>query len=241
MATQALALLELDWSLLVGRRWVRDAVARWRREDPALARVRCLDDVLRLTALGRDPAASDAVLVALVRRAPRDDLAARAVLQALRPGLLRVAQRVGALRDPDATAELVAVALERIRCYPLERRPCHVAANVVLDVLNAACRHARRPELCELPTDPHDLRVEDEPEPEVDPSASRPDPEKLIAAALAAGTVQESDAAIVRDMFVAGTPLSTAAAAAGVSWNAMRGRRTRARRRVAEACSELAL
>jgi hypothetical protein len=240
MATQALALLELDWSLLVDRRWVRDALARWRREDPALARVRRLDDVLRLTGLGRDRAVADAVLVALVRRAPRDDLAARAVLQALRPGLIHVAQRLGAMDDPDATAELVAVALERIRNYPLERRPRQVAANVILDVLNASCRHARRLRPREYPRDPYELAREHESAPEHAPSPPRPDPEKLISAALAAGAVQESDVAIVRDMVVARTPLAQAAAVAGVGWNAMRGRRTRAKRRVAEACAELA-
>jgi hypothetical protein len=236
-----LALLEVDWALLSGRRCVRDAVRRWARQDSALARVRSLDDVVRLTAPGTDRARADALLVALVRRARVDALAARAVLQALRPGLIRLAQRVGALGDPDATAELITLALERIRSYPLERRPRHVAANVLLDVLNARVgRRARRVRLerrLEVPTDPdrlvrHPAEAEEPPDP-------RPDPEELISAALATGKVRPVDVDVVRDMVVARTPLEVAARAAGVTANAIRGRRTRARRRLIEACVEL--
>jgi hypothetical protein len=94
---------------------------------------------------------ADAVLLPLVRVAAEDPLAGRVVLQLLLPGVVRLAGRIRWLFGEDAGPAAVAATWERIRTYPVDRRPCAVAANVLLDARKALwrCRTA-------VPTDPVD-------------------------------------------------------------------------------------
>ena len=89
------------------------------------------------------PAEADAVLLALVQRVvgEGDELAARVLLQLLLPGTRNLARRWWALGDNDErAAAAVAAVYQRIRRYPLARRPGRIAANVLLD----AARDLRR-------------------------------------------------------------------------------------------------
>jgi hypothetical protein len=78
---------------------------------------------------------SDRVLLALVSRSVEGhELAARVILQLLLPGVRRLARKwwaLGGQREREAAA--VAAVYDRIRCYPLARRPGKVAANILLD------------------------------------------------------------------------------------------------------------
>ena len=75
-----------------------------------------------------------------------DPLAARLVLQALLPGLKAVAGRL--LFDADERdavwSALLVHCWERIRRYPLERRPTRIAANTLLDTLQKTTRELKR-------------------------------------------------------------------------------------------------
>ncbi len=100
--------------------------------------VRSLDDVLHLVGFrGRpDDDEADARLAHLVALAADDDLAALVALQRVMPGLLAVAVRRGRMTDGGTTAciaELLPTVWERIRSYPIERRPAHVAAGILRD------------------------------------------------------------------------------------------------------------
>ena len=80
--------------------------------------------------------AADARLADLVRRAAHEPLAARIVLQRLLPGLISMARRRGdgwghVVHVYD---ELLANAWIVIRCYPIDRRPARVAANLLRDI-----------------------------------------------------------------------------------------------------------
>jgi hypothetical protein len=123
--------LDEDWARLIRSATAADAVRRW-SHDPALAGVASLQDLLDRRAAARPPEA-DAILRALVTRSSQDQLAARTLLQALIPGLHRLARTAGRGSD-DAAAELVGLAWDRIATYPVERRPGNVAANILLDV-----------------------------------------------------------------------------------------------------------
>jgi len=105
------------------------ALARWRKREPDLHGLADLGEVL---ACRRDDERGPAVLAALARLAPSEQLAARTLLQALLPGLVHMARRRFA-DDPDAFEEVTAIAWDRIRTYP-PRRPGAVAANVIVDV-----------------------------------------------------------------------------------------------------------
>lgn len=82
------------------------------------------------------------MLLALVRRAVvGDDLAARVLLQLLLPGTRNLARRWWALGDHEERAAAAVTAVyQRIRVYPIERRPGRVAANILMD----AARELRR-------------------------------------------------------------------------------------------------
>ena len=73
-------------------------------------------------------------------KAHKIPLAARIVLQRLVPGLRSIARRRGRRPDdgdtqaPDLFHDLLANAWIVIRCYPIERRPFNVAANLLKDV-----------------------------------------------------------------------------------------------------------
>lgn len=125
-----LADLDAEWQDFIHSPSAADAVDRWQRTDPLLADLQTVGDVL---ALRRDPTRVDGVLRALVERAPRDPAAARVVLQAILPGLVRIACWY-ADDDPENTAgDTIAIAWERICSYPSHR--CgEVAANLLLDV-----------------------------------------------------------------------------------------------------------
>jgi hypothetical protein len=79
----------------------------------------------------------DRRLATLVFRAGTDPEAARVVLQRLLPGLLAIARRRSQndrRLTPEMYDELLANAWIVIRCYPIERRPSRVAANLLRDI-----------------------------------------------------------------------------------------------------------
>jgi hypothetical protein len=123
--------LERDWKSLARD---REVAARLPEVMGAAGGVRTLGEVQRFTE-SSPPAGADLVLVALVRRAVEgDQLAARALLQLLLPGVRRLAQTWWSLGDrEEREAAAVAAVWDRIVSYPLARRPGKVAANILLD------------------------------------------------------------------------------------------------------------
>src|SRR5262245_54835201 len=117
-------------------------LARW-STDPAMA-AHTGSVVVLLAAAGRDPAvaaaAADRVLTGLVRCAASGGLgAARVVLERVVPALTAAGWRFcrpRRLAFAEVFAELVGAAWIRIRCYPVERRPAKVAANLVHDAVS---------------------------------------------------------------------------------------------------------
>jgi len=143
--------LDAEWSRLATSPLARRSLIRWGRAHPAMAGLSDLDGVLRRR---RDPCLARDLLGVLARLAPRDELAARTLLQALMPGLKRVVREVGN-DDLDAADDIVALAWERIRTYP-ETRTGSVAANVVLDVRKRylKARHLDRPSSISMRREP---------------------------------------------------------------------------------------
>ena len=152
---------------------------------------RALDDVLARTGFlaDRSDDCGDQVLLALVRLAAHDELAARVVLQRVLPGLVAVARRRGPISGGPKVAfeELVATAWIAIRTYPVDRRPRKVAANLVRDAEYGAFVQPKRlrsaSERVGLPVEPS----EQEARLDGRPMAIGPDPraelDELLAAA----------------------------------------------------------
>lgn len=148
---QILQQLDREWSELATSPRARRALIRWANSNPDLAGNRDLNDVL---AARRDPERSGPVLKALAVLAPGDEVATRTLLQAMLPGLVRLAVVAGN-DDPAAIDEVISLGWERIRTYP-GHRPGSVAANVILDVRKRYRRHRRfeAPDSAELTVDP---------------------------------------------------------------------------------------
>ncbi|MDP1805927.1 MAG: hypothetical protein Q8K72_12220 [Acidimicrobiales bacterium] len=141
-----------EWASLAHSPATTRDLARWGSSDPILGRFTTMAELVTFVERRGSPGASDAVLAALARRAPDDQLAARALLQLLLPALCGLARRHRWIGDVDERAQtVVAVAYERIRTYPFERRPHRIAANVVWDttqrLLAERERHRRQPPL----------------------------------------------------------------------------------------------
>ena len=129
MPASVFTALDADWTPFINSPPAADALERWKTDPlPAVAN---LDElVARIWAADRTVA--DGLLAVLARRARTDYVAARVLLQALRPGLRTLTRRLGHGRC-GVDQELIAVAWELICTYPIERRPRSIAANILLD------------------------------------------------------------------------------------------------------------
>lgn len=130
--------LDREWDRIATGPAARRAVIRWANTHDALSGLVDLEDVL---AARRDADRADPILRALVTMAVDDELAARTLLQALLPGLVHLGRTTGN-DDHNAVEELISIAWERIRTYPVDREG-RVAGNVLLDVKKRYRAHRR--------------------------------------------------------------------------------------------------
>lgn len=220
--------LEAEWPALAAG-VVAARLPQWAAEEPALAGVATPQQLLRHIRASRgNTQAEDAVLAALVRQAHSDPLAARMVLQALLPGLKTLARRilVDADQRNDVWSALLAHSWERIRCYPLERLPNRIAANVLFDALKKTTREFRR-ELRNRDRFGLELREEHAAAAPVDS-----DVERLLARAVAAMAISREEAELILRTRVDSSDLRARADELGVAYHALKVRRLRAEKRL---------
>lgn len=224
-----LARLEREWQALAGGRLAARFRA-WAELEPALAAFASPRALLRfLRSPGANPDDKDAALAALLARARAEPLAGRVVLEAILPGLKGVAGRL--LRDPAEREELWALlfacAWEQIASYPLEQRPCRLAANLLLDTLHAtgAGLDRERRQRAELAAEQPLFGL---------PTGLGPsgDLEALLARAAAAGAISSEEAGLILETRIDGRPLAALAAEKGLAYNTLKLRRQRAERRL---------
>jgi hypothetical protein len=229
MALQLFDALDREWAVLVVSPAIRSTLRRW-SDDPVLARYADLGALIRaLRAGARDPEHTNQILAALTRRAPVDDLAARTMLQALIPGLFNVTRRLGgAVIDEELEAQVLTEAFDRIRHYPLERRPRAIAANVIQDVFGRVCRARSRAQnhLADAAAP-----VERSPDPSVEIC-------ELVDEALRAGHLRRCDADLLLSVAVGHDTLTGRAQREGVTYQAMHERWRRARNRLRAAVDD---
>src|SRR5919204_1240642 len=218
--------LDRNWRRLV-RGVLPQRLRAWARSEPALA---AFPEPARLIAFLRSDAAAaskDALLLPLVRIARDEPLAARVVLEALAPGLARLAERViFEERDRDELwALILGHAWQQIRQYPLERRPRKIAANLILETRRAALaeftrdRRRRR----ELPPRPLSERAA---------APASADVDTLLARAVAARAISTDEAELILQTRIDELPLRQLAAEHDVAYHTLNVRRLRAERRL---------
>jgi DNA-directed RNA polymerase specialized sigma24 family protein len=228
--------LEREWRMLVRGR-LGSEFRRWKVAEPALARFNSPDRLIRfLWDKQASPVEKDRLLAALLRSARTESSASRVVLQAMLPAL-KVLSAEFLRRDPDREGEpalereelwqvLFVAMLERIKTYPLDDRPRKIAANLRWDT-----KHAVLPELDRARSARHDL-PKDEPLEPVGESAPymAEDVEAPLRRAVAARAISQADADLLLWVDVDRVSLRLAAERLGISYNAAKHRRQRARR-----------
>lgn len=135
--SEFMELLDREWAQVASGPAARRRVRQWAHEQAALAGLGSPQAVLEERE--RCPLRAPAILTALARLAPSDELAARTLLQALLPGLVRMAGHLDKA-DLSVDGELVSLTWERIRTYPACRKGS-VAANVLRDVRKRYWKH----------------------------------------------------------------------------------------------------
>lgn len=244
METDPVDQLDREWRQLSSGP-LRSKLRAWAEHEPALAPF--VDPVTLIRFLRRPGpwAARDALLKALLFRARVDPLAGRVVLEALLPGLKRVAERVILdARDRDELwSLLLAYAWEQIRTYPLERRPSRIAANLLLDTrrktldefLRERARTRIRPDALNTP------RARRRPAHQELPAAlpstahaprAQGDVDALLHAAVEAGAISSYEAELIARTRIDGVALHELATAASVAYHTLNVRRIRAERRL---------
>jgi hypothetical protein len=134
-----------SWTALAARLDGDAILVRWAATEPALAGLSSVHDLLAVWAEGADDR-PDVVLAALVRRAAvdggRDDDALLLTLHLL-SGLVRTMARQLADLNPDILAVVVGELACQIRCYPWQRRPRAIAANLRAETRRAVLAELR--------------------------------------------------------------------------------------------------
>jgi hypothetical protein len=139
--------LDQEWERMAESLYGRRAVRGWGAGEPLFDGVRSLGALVeRINERGRAEE-SDAIILVLLRHAAEDDLAARTVLQAMMPAIKNLTSKFstcGAWSAEETAAVVVAAMWERIRTYPIERRPRKVAANLALDTRQRVWRSGHK-------------------------------------------------------------------------------------------------
>lgn len=144
-STSLFALLDKEWESMCRSATCTRQLRGWAARDGALGGFADLAELATHVNRPGHPAASDQVLAAVVALAPSDDLAARVVLQLLRPGCKALAESLVWMESwPERESAVIAAVYDRIRTYPIDRRPLHIAANVLRDALKALLATRRR-------------------------------------------------------------------------------------------------
>jgi DNA-directed RNA polymerase specialized sigma24 family protein len=169
-------------------------------------------------------------------------------LEALLPGLKRVAERVifDARDREELWSLLLACAWEQIRTYPLERRPSRIAANLLLDTrrktldeflrerartrfrpddMNAARRAGRG-------ADRHRDVAVAMPSAAASSPRAQADVDALLRTAVEAGAISSDEAELIARTRIDGVALHELARAANVAYHTLNVRRIRAERRL---------
>ena len=216
-----IAQLQTDWDRISSSDEARRSLQQWSATYPELV----ARDIQHLLEMRLNPSEAGGILRALAVLAPEDRLAARALLQAMLPGLIKLAKTAGH-GDQESLEEMVALAWERIRTYPTSRQGS-VAGNVLLDVRK---RYWHDRKLQAVIAGPQEI--------EHVAGASVPAAEELAVSRLefaetlrVAGRVVSRPAVrLVVSTRVAGIPLAEIARQEGLSARALAMRRLRAER-----------
>lgn len=225
--------LDAEWQEFVASPSTTRRYTGWQANDPSFAPYADLARLVEFAQTPGHPAASDDALRCLASRSQTDAVAARALLQCVLYALPRLATRFRPAVGGDAeeiASVVIGAAYERIRTYPIERRPRHIAANIVLDTRQVVSRTLCRPRITEVLVDSTALPA----------GADAPAPAgtqviELVGEAVRSGKVGLADARLIVLTRVFDVPVEELAADHHCLPHSLRRRRLRAEAALADA------
>lgn len=218
--------LDHEWRSVASTRLATQRLHQWATTEPALAHLHDLRHVVSYLHRRHPAVVTDPILGALLRQ--NDDLAHRAVLQALVPGLGAMTSALHRHGDYSETAAIVVASCwQRICTYPIRRRPRSVARYLLLDARQIARRLMHDTSVFAGTLDPLFSRaVEDTP-------SSSEELSYVLKAALDDGVIDRDAARLIAATRIAGVAFDELAARSGRGEAALRKQRARAERRLA--------
>ena len=229
--------LDAEWLELGVSAQAVTSLRIWARSDLPLQGFENLRDVVRFVQNSGLCPRGEQVLVSLATRASSDPLAARALLQVVLYGLIRIAAdfRSATHSDEEAASVVVAIAYERIRTYPIKRRPRSIPTNILLDtrqgVSRSLCRR-RVPELLTADIGGHSA--------EAPGGSAAEELLGLVHEAVRTRKLRVDDARLIVLTRVAGMSTAELAAVHGCAVQSLRRRRQRAEAVLAAAVRDVA-
>ena len=209
-------------SVLDGVVPVQASWQRWCAREPALDQPEF--HALRLELMNRATSYDrrDTLLAALVRIAKDDHDAQVVIVAVLMPGLRKAVGRYGQFLEIEERWATILLGLcERLDRYDLERRPHHVASNLLWDATAVLLAASRREEHhAEHATVLNEEDILDD----HDTSPAR----DVLQPAVAAGVITRLDAALIDATRLRGVDLHATAQLLGLSYEAAKKRRRRA-------------
>ena len=217
--------LGTEWPELGTSTGAVTALGKWARAEASFHEFGDLCELVQFVRHSEDRERNDELLADLAGRARSDPYAARALFQVVFPGLIRIAAdfRPATHSDDEIASVVIAEAYERIRTYPIDRRPRSIAANVLLDTRQAVSRSMCRPRVLEVPTADLETLMVEAPEPPV-----RDELFGIIDEAVRTGRLRVVDAQLVVLSCFAEVPTVELAAAWGCTVHTVRRHRLRA-------------
>jgi hypothetical protein len=220
--------LAREWPALAART-LAPRLREWAANEPRLATFESPQALIRfLRSRSADLDRKDAILSFLLERARVDEFAARVVLEAILPGLKRLAgsvfHEVG--EEEELSSLLLWCAWEEIRAFPFERRRTRIAANLLFDTRKRMrAERAEERRRASVSAGLESSRA-------VGGSGDAGDVDALLARAVAAGAITEEEAELIASTRFDGVPLPAVAAEAGLPYPTLKMRRIRAERRL---------
>ena len=228
---QLLDRLHDEWQYLAHSPRAIQTLAQW-ATDPALRGFSDLEEVVAEIQRRGRPQQSDRILLALLRRAAVDNLAAQTVLQAVMPGLKCLMSAYQLTGEPEEVATaVIEAAFERIRRYPCDRRPARVAANLLHDTRQILWRDGCRERRLRLATEPLISAVAHVPQ----ERSSTDELIDLVAEAVRHGRVSPCGARLILLTRILDVPIEELAEETGTKGLTLRKRRQRAQAALAAA------
>jgi hypothetical protein len=225
--------IETEWRRSIRSSRATRTLLSWVVQEPVLA-AKSFSALVDL----RSGPQTDAIQLALARLARSDRLAGTTLLYSVVPGLKSLAGKLRTLplEEPIDSA-LIRTAWEVIATYPVQRRPRHVAANVLLDTRRNVIAESRTAlRVADALTQAGDIGL-----PDRDPSVEEivtdwRDGYRRVHAflyeAVAAGWIASDTAELAWRTWILDEPVGDAHAQLGLGYSAARGRLSRFSRRV---------